>query len=688
MKINAFSLLILSSKGDYGFKTTFRDGLNIIRGNNSTGKSTLINTLIYSFGMEEIVGSKGPKILPYAVKDYFEDENKNKILIESSYVLLELENSKGKTVTLRRPIKSQDKSDKLIEIIDGPYLTNSNVNYRIQPTYIHDAGSAQEDKVGFFRFLEQFLLIDLPLVPSVNGGEIKLYLQTVFSAMLVEQKRGWTDYIANTPYFQIKNSRNKIIEFLLNLDVFDNDRLKNKLNSESQEINQSWESEKYKAKLLEQNYSINIEGIPTKPSIDFDQNLVNVTKGIEDEKKFLVEYISNHIKKIETLKNRIKSGRTGNTDAELTELDSTLNETSRLSSLYESLSTDIQLNSALKSEYLKSKIDIEDDLKKNKIAQKLKKLGAESNLEIAIDQCPTCHQVVDDSLILADTQIQPMSIEENVAYLDKQLKMMEKYINGVDDLIKKQNLQLLEVKNNLEKNKTTLIGLRRDISTSSTISEADVRTLVKLEDEIESLTKANAEIDIIKDRLSKLVFLAKENRKSRANLPTSYYSEVDLDKLKNFEKNFKALVKDFEYSSANISDIEVNFDTLLPYLSGIALRGIEKRKDNDADIKSDSSASDFVRLIWAYLISLFKTSKLKNGNHLGFILFDEPGQHSMGVTSMHELLSVLSSTTGLQSIVAASFDESDEIFALSVEGVNFHLIQTGDKLIQPIGNFE
>ncbi|MCJ7975940.1 hypothetical protein LOS88_17705 [Aeromonas veronii] len=110
-----------------------------------------------------------------------------------------------------------------------------------------------------------------------------------------------------------------------------------------------------------------------------------------------------------------------------------------------------------------------------------------------------------------------------------------------------------------------------------------------------------------------------------------------------------------------------------------------ERKRNTADIKSDSSASDFVRLIWSYLISIYKTSDTYNGNHPRFIIFDEPAQHSMGVKSMNKLLMALSSTLNLQSIVSASFDESDENYKESTEGLTaFNVDILPRKLIGPL----
>ena len=118
-------------------------------------------------------------------------------------------------------------------------------------------------------------------------------------------------------------------------------------------------------------------------------------------------------------------------------------------------------------------------------------------------------------------------------------------------------------------------------------------------------------------------------------------------------------------------------------LGQLELREINTKK---TDIKADSSASDFVRLIWSYLLAAYQTSVSSevNGNHLGILLFDEPGQHSMRVESQHALLQLLAAESGLQSIVAASFDESDSVFNEATLNVGYELIEWGDKLIQPL----
>ena len=101
MLIKSFCIDISCSGAQYGFATTFQKGLNIIRGSNSSGKSTIVNCLLYSLGMEELVGGKGEAALSYAVRDYVIHDDKKHNITES-HVTVEIENHLGETSTIRR----------------------------------------------------------------------------------------------------------------------------------------------------------------------------------------------------------------------------------------------------------------------------------------------------------------------------------------------------------------------------------------------------------------------------------------------------------------------------------------------------------------------------------------------------------------------------------------------------------
>ncbi len=690
VKVRALSIQLATTDGDYGFECQFNAGLNIIRGNNTTGKSTLIKSLFYCLGMEELLGGRNEATLPYALKDYLEDDGE-KIKIIESRALLEVENKAGDIRTFRRAIKSTEKNSKLIEIISGPFLTAQGKKFTIQPTYVHDGGSAQDVDNGFFRYLENFLGTDLPYVPSNSGGEVKLFIQTVFSALLIEQKRGWTDYIATTPYFAIPNVKVKIIQFLLGLDVFENEREKNRLAAELSDINKAWDSETFKIKMIEEGEGLSLEGVGKKVTSDFNANLVNIKKITNKNTIELNEYLVEIINKADALNARI-NGEIDDAPADVVnKFELAQLELARLTSIYDSIVSETQRNKVNLSDYQLTLESIVGDLKKNKVAKKLRDMGANKDVDLARDQCPACHQAMDDSLLLADTGIQPMSVEQNILYLESQSKMMKKYVSGVEALISKQTNQLQELKTQTSNQRDIVVAAKRDISSTSKVSEADIRTKINLDDQVASLTRASDKLDDFIAELGKISEHFKDVIQKKSKLSDNGLSREDVKKIHFFESRFRENAGRFGYKSADVSGIEVKPDTLLPYLSGLELREINPDKKissnvkTSSDIRTDSSASDFVRLIWSYMLTTYQTSNAYSGNHFGMIILDEPGQHSMALTSLNTLLKEVAGIQQLQSIIAASFEESDEAFEESTKDVGYNLINVGGRLLQRIG---
>jgi len=511
LRLKKFKLDLQTTDSDYGFSCQFTDGLNIIRGDNSSGKSTLINSIIYSIGMEELIGGQGTKSLPYTLKDHVVSPSGEKASILNSFAYLELSNAKGKSIVLKRSIKSDTKNPKLIEIIKGQYLSEPNESYEVQPTYIHDKGSAQNIDTGFFRYMEEFLGIQLPNVSSSTGGEAKLYLQCIFSALIIEQKRGWTDYLANIPYFAIRESKLKVIQYILNLDVFDNDRERDHLLSEIADISRRWSEEYSLLKLVSESEELIVRGIPSKPDTSFDKQLTIVSKHYKGEDVVLPDYYSSLISQLERLTKKSSSH-----DPESSEQLKRYNE-AKLSlkdsiTLSDRLSSELSLSMSRLREHKENISVITEDLDKNKIALKLKRFGAEKSLEIAKDQCPSCHQQIDDSLLLADTLFYPMTIEENITYLDKQKKMVNRYIAGLEVQTKEITTQSNSIVREIVEKKSMLLSLKRDLQSSDSTQESDVRLKIQIEEALNRSKEANKRIAHSLDNLALLVKELKDKK--------------------------------------------------------------------------------------------------------------------------------------------------------------------------------
>lgn len=144
--------------------------------------------------------------------------------------------------------------------------------------------------------------------------------------------------------------------------------------------------------------------------------------------------------------------------------------------------------------------------------------------------------------------------------------------------------------------------------------------------------------------------------------------------VKSFENLFISLLNKFGYRSNGTKSINIENKGNYPLIPQINMYG-----DNQ-NIRFISSASDFVRSIWSYYLSLLVLGK----RHPGFLVLDEPGQHQMRLDSLINLLSSASGS-GRQVIMAVSqdrkFDDKKvniKELLLGLEESEYHLLHIED----------
>lgn len=245
----------------FGAYYTFEPNkLNLIKGNNHSGKTTIVSSLFYALGMEELIGGQNTKALDSILTSVVKYK-REEYSINESVVYLELENKNKKIITIKRYIKHVDIQPKIAYIYENTLDELSDEEYTAI-TYIHDGGSAQ-NILGFYKYLENYIGYSLPKIPSYNGGEVKLYLQIIFNAYFVEQLKGWTDFFPSIPSFGIKDPKQRIVEFLLNLEASEFEKDKFKYEEEKERINRKWLEyiTQIKVKIEQISAQINIEYI-------------------------------------------------------------------------------------------------------------------------------------------------------------------------------------------------------------------------------------------------------------------------------------------------------------------------------------------------------------------------------------------------------------------------------------------
>ena len=619
LRINAIKIQIVTADGQYGFEQSFQNGLNIIRGNNSSGKSSLFQAILYALGLEELLGGKNEKTMQSVLKDQVEFPDSNFHEVLQSEVFLEIENKN--TITIRRAIISPTESPKLVYIYYGNLLTGNNRYLKKQSMYIHDKGGATDITYGFHFFLSEFLGWSLPEVMNNQGQPAHLYIQQIAPVFMIEQKSGWSDFFSTMPYYGIKQATSRVIEFILNMDIFENQKKKTELNYREDCLKETWKTEYIKISNLARDTRYDLQGLTENPSIlnikevfltketkngviDIESELLLLQKEYEELSQIPVKSVGENAEIFEK---------------ELNNLQYILKQKSLL---YDVLNSDLLLNEQQLEELKEQLLDVSSDLQKNKSALKIRNLGGEIQSEIAVSICPTCHQHIEDSLLPHNVQEIPMSIDENIQYLESKKKMIEKYIEGQSKKCNEYNRNLDILKQELANIRAQIRSLKKDLIEDNRLpSISDIEYRLNLKKKIDFFDRKIDEFNELKEEFRNLSIEYKQLLVSKKNILESFSSDTDRNKVNDLEFFFKTALTDFKYESKPIETIRISPDDYLPLTQLIT--------GEKYNIRFDSSASDFIRCLWAYYIALMQTSLKYKGNHPNLLMFDEPKQQDM-----------------------------------------------------------
>ena len=238
LKINNIKIDVNTNNGLFGAFHTFTSGLNIVRGNNTSGKSSLFQAIVYALGFEELIGGRFEKTMQSVLKDQVEYPKHTFHSVLQSFILLEIENANGDIITIRRFVQNPNRKSQLIDVFFGSLLANESLESR--PMFIHDNGGASDENYGFHLYLEEFLNWKLPKVLTNKGELRKIYIQQIASSFIIEQKSGWSDFFATMPIYGLNNKEARIVEFILDMDVYGNKMKKQELGISKRILENDW----------------------------------------------------------------------------------------------------------------------------------------------------------------------------------------------------------------------------------------------------------------------------------------------------------------------------------------------------------------------------------------------------------------------------------------------------------------
>ncbi|GAB7550961.1 hypothetical protein NRB_04570 [Novosphingobium sp. 11B] len=616
-------------KADIGFK----DGLNIIQAGNTSGKSTCLQAIIYALGLERSLGPQLAIPLPYAMRERIHAAEKAEYeSVLQSFVELEIENEAGEIAVVHRDVVG-GKDTKLIRVTFGAALSTGLPSAHQRDFYVLDGGAAvQED--GFHHFLTSFFGWDLPIVSRFDGNECPLYLEAIFPMLFVEQKRGWSSIQGPFPTFlRIQDVARRVMEFLLDLDVALYRRRRSELRNAIAEFKNQWSQERIKLQDAAAKIG-RIRGLPEKPTAEFAQEPeIDLQLFHEGEWVRLTELIG----EIEAAITALETAQMPTIDTIAPEIEARIAvlrtqidaETAVLEAVRNEHAAEVQDSKALTTRVQA----LEIDLRRNKDAQKLQRLGSDLGKAAYEHICPTCHQDVTSELLPTVDSV-GMALEENIAFVKSQLELYRSALGASGQRLEEIAGRFRGVDRNLQDKQQELRSLRQELLRPGTSpSRAAIENLVRQQN---FLTQLRSIDDLAISLIDDLQRIATDWVKANASLrglPEDNLTTADKKKVELLTAKIIEQLAVYGFRSFEPEEIALSTDNFRPLV-----RAREGDDVIEKEINFEISASDAIRLKWAYLLATFELKRANTTNHPGLVVFDEPGQQEI---ASHDLFAFL-----------------------------------------------
>ncbi|MCB2187656.1 MAG: AAA family ATPase [Deltaproteobacteria bacterium] len=669
MKIKLISakLRASTSKGPFGCDAYFENGLNVIRAENTSGKSTLINSIIFALGLERIIGKPNrDSMKPVLITGG--DYNNIEFQTHESYIDLTIQNNKNEAITIRRYIQG-NKDPRLVHVT---FLDQDHPEDLSKATssdfYVNASGSATTTK-GFHSFLAQFMGLNLPRVPKYHGGDSILYLECIAPLMFIEQVRGWTGIQATTPtMYGIKNVAKRAVEYLLYLDVGRNKAVRQTINDEATKIRDQWLITVESLNILANQLGGKILNVPHNPTASFDDLPYIAIYENETNTSDLNTFI---VKLRQKLLDSNLEIQQCHPDQDKT-ASILVGQEQKLMSL-QALCDKIDIehnreNTEIKR--LSEMLDfLESEIKTNRGIINLRKFGSDESQSIFRNVCPTCSQPIQDSLIPSMSNV--MSPEDNLNFLISQREAVISLIKVSKTKISEYESKRTVYRDQLSTTRTSVRDIRLSLAGKQHLSTSAIRRTIGLEEKIKFSERTRDRIDELFFKIENLSYEWGQNREKHRQLESDLASESDKAKLKSLGNHFKTNMRRFGFRSIGINRIRISEDNYRPICE-------------DFELSHGLSASDNIRLIWSYTLALLQSSTSYPTNHWGLIIFDEPDQQKMKDASTDELYQIISeiNPNTTQSIIATSAPKEQTEIRLS--RIEHNLIEYGDKVLVPL----
>ena len=645
-------LLVSTSQGAFGTELQFGEGLVVLRADNTSGKSTCIQAIVWALGLEGMYGpAKAIPLTPAVLSALIDPDTQRTIPVIESSVLLEFENHRGDIMTTRRWIRHPKASTDLVETWDGPVLTEPNANVRQRDYYVRLGGAAQAPG-GFHTMLAAFLGWELPNVLRNDGTESLLYLECIFPMAFVEQKRGWSGLFAVMPWhLRIPEMAARAIEYVLNLDAYDVARKIREQRTADDLLARQWAELVAAIRNRAADVGATVQGLALHPTPEWPPRIpIRVlVAGPEDSQQMsdLLTLLRAELRELSEGElptvGEIADQATG-------ELASAEERLKQINSAAAQALEEVALGEDQLAALLAREQALKVDLQRYSDLRRLRDLGSSLPSLLTGNECPTCHQEVPDSLLSRLEMPIAMDADANVVLIREQIRTFDVMKNDLERQIEASRRRLVAIRSESSALRSEIRALRRTlVSADGQPAVATIERRIRLADRIERLETLETRLAGDFERLGALAHRAKELAAQRATRVTEGLSTADTARIAHLEARFKDQLQQYGFGSYPVETVSLSLARYTP-------------QHDNVELSYGLSASDLIRSIWAYLIGLLEECADANGSHPGFLVFDEPRQQDAARLSFRALLRrAAQAGSRNQQVVFATSDEEDNI---------------------------
>ncbi|HET6294176.1 MAG TPA: hypothetical protein VFG33_12400 [Kribbella sp.] len=679
LEFRAVRFHVETASGRAGYAARFGSGMTVVRGGNTIGKSLLLQGLLYGAGLESLFATrKGVLTRAMTLQIDLDDVS---VDVESSWVEVVVANGAGDVLTLQRVVKPRSgkvAATDLVrtwagDVVDLEDRTPS-VDY-----LVGRPGVATEER-GFYRFFAEFLGWRQPQVPTYSGRTVPLYVQVVFGLGYVDQKRGWGGTVPQVPTtYQIVEPLRKAVEFALQLDVLIEAQRRQTLLEQQRQLANREERLRGSLEGLArlQGARIRFPDLPRVSTVAVGGK-GSGTVVLSPAAEVLVEDVwldlSERIDQLHQVRvNRgiravVETEERPETAALEVELADAERALAQISGRLEALNQDEHLLHTQLGALGRRMNALDDEYDRYRQLDALQQLGSViAPLTMDNGDCPTCHQ----SLEAVE------SIEGNALPVAETRAAIREDRETVKNLVveAEQRVELVAVRRAAWSQETSAARLRVRalkadlVAVDGTPSSSAIQLAVEQEQELARLLNLQAQFLDDADSWTLIAMDLAAVQAELSALGSTQETAEDKQRKGAWVARLREQLVEFGFESAVPAQVEID-STMKPVVDSY-------------DIGFQGSASDGIRLRWAYLLSLMETCAEVGGSHPGVLLMDEPGQQGVEQDSLAALYRHLLATSRTSGQVFVTTSEPPATLESWLGTDGYDLIDLGaDRLLR------